>query len=242
MSVQSVQDHYQNHLSGFYSWMLGDFNIRQKKEQEFFEVNQIIPQSDKIAFDLGAGSGLQSISLANLGFEVKAIDTDEYLLRELEERKAGLKIEIIHSDIQQVENINFTPELIICMGDTLPHLPSKTSVETFLKNCYKKLQTDGKLILSFRDYSTSLEDTNRFIPVRSDDNRIFTCILEYFPERVKVTDQLYEKTSNGWVQKVSSYYKIRLTLEEVRASIEQAGFKISKCQELNRMFYLIASK
>jgi len=55
--------------------------------------------------------------------------------------------------------------------------------------------------------STELINTQRFIPVKSDDNKILNCILEYDNDKVKVTDLLHEKTPKGWKQKESSYFK-----------------------------------
>ena len=96
--------------------------------------------------------------------------------------------------------------------------------------------------MSYRDYSTELNDQQRFIPVKSDKDRILTCILEYEPEKVKVTDLLYEKTENGWNQKVSSYRKVRITPKEIAEMIENNGMKITFNESINRMQTTIAEK
>jgi hypothetical protein len=66
------------------------------------------------------------------------------------------------------------------------------------------------LLLNFRDYSAAVEDTARFIPVRSSKDRILTCVLEYFEDRIRITDLLYEKEKNSFVQYANSYYKVRI--------------------------------
>jgi len=43
--------------------------------------------------------------------------------------------------------------------------------------------------LSFRDLTPDLTGLNRFIPVRSDPDRIMTCFLEYEPETVIVAQR-----------------------------------------------------
>ena len=68
----NAKNHYDQHLGNFYSWMLGDFDEKQKEQENFFWRNGIKPVSRKVAFDLGAGNGLQAISLAKLGFAVTA--------------------------------------------------------------------------------------------------------------------------------------------------------------------------
>lgn len=94
--------------------------------------------------------------------------------------------------------------------------------------------------MSFRDYSNELKNEQRFIPVKSDDKRILTCILEYETDKVKVTDLLYEKTEKGWQQKVSSYEKVRITTNEIITFIENNGMKITFNESINRMQTIIA--
>ena len=134
------------------------------------------------------------------------------------------------------------PELIVCCGDTITHLENKADIEKLIEDCANILSEHGKLILSYRDYSTELNDQQRFIPVKSDQDRILTCILNYEPEKVKVTDLLYEKTENGWNQQVSSYRKVRITPKEIAEMIENNGMKITFNESINRMQTTIAEK
>ncbi len=60
----------------------------------------------------------------------------------------------------------------MCCGDTISHLESKAEIQKLIVDSYNILQSKGKIILSFRDYSFELEDENRFIPVKSDSQRI----------------------------------------------------------------------
>lgn len=103
--MTTVKEHYDKHLSDFYSWMVGDFETKQREHQQFLEENNVIPNSTKIAIDLGAGNGIQSVSLAKLGFDVKAIDFNKQLLAELEINRRDLPIEIIEDDIRFVKKI-----------------------------------------------------------------------------------------------------------------------------------------
>ncbi len=69
---------------------------------------------------------------------------------------------------------------------------------------------NGKLALTFRDLTFKLKEEDRFIPVNSDNNRIFTCFLENHATYIKVFDIVYEKEKGRWIQKVSSYKKLTL--------------------------------
>lgn len=66
-------------------------------------------------------------------------------------------------------------------------------------------------VISLRDYSTQLTAEQRFIPVRSDENRNLTCFLEYRESHVTVYDILHERDGSRWNLKVSKYNKLRIS-------------------------------
>ena len=223
----TVREHYDRHLGTFYSWMVGGFDEKQRAHEAFFRESGWLPRGNGLALDLGAGHGLQAVSLAKLGFTVQAIDFNRQLLGELRARRGDYAIEVIEDDVRNVrEYTDPAPELILCWGDTLTHLDSEAEALQFIRDSAAALAPGGKLALSWRDYTTELTDVNRFIPVKSDEQRILTCLLEYLPDRVRVTDLLHERTDEGWQQKVSSYYKIRLAKDRVIEAMQNSGLKI----------------
>lgn len=239
----TVKEHYDQHLGFFYSWMLGDFNDKKNDFREFCKRHKIYPKESKVAIDLGAGNGIQSVALAELGFKVIAIDFNQTLLNELSARNKGLPIEVVKDDFTNLSAYqNHKPELIICCGDTLSHLVSEEEIARTIESTSNTLIPEGKIILTFRDYSVPLTDTQRFIPVKSDANRILTCYLEYFDKKVRVTDLLYEKTDGAWVQKVSSYEKVRISRNMIIDMLNHYGFDIILDDTINRMITVIAQK
>jgi SAM-dependent methyltransferase len=223
----SVKEHYDNHLGNFYSWSTGDFAHNKEAFRTFCINNNLLPSSSKMAIDLGAGNGVQTIALAELGFQVKAIDFNEQLISELRTRIGDLPVKAYNDDIRFVNKYSILePELIVCCGDTLTHLNSVTEIRELFKDIHDILISEGRCVLTFRDYSTELKDTSRFIPVKSDSGRILTCFIEYFPDKIRVTDLLYEFGNEGWVQKASSYYKTRIGLDEALSLLKEYGFKI----------------
>jgi len=238
----NAKEHYESHLANFYSWMIGNFEDKQLEQEHFFRVNDIKPQSNKISIDLGAGNGLQSVSLARLGFNVFAIDFNPQLLDELNNNKGDLAVQTVVDDaIHFLKTFSGEAELIICMGDTISHLENIEQVEALIAEISNHLSTQGKVIFSFRDLVKYLNGDDRFIPVRSDEDRILTCFLEYFDNYVMVHDILHEKRSGKWIQKVSSYPKLRIGVAQIELLLKKE-FKILHSQSVNGMNYLIAQK
>ena len=238
-----AKEHYEKHLADFYSWMIGDVQSNSIEFQNLLKSNGIKPGTTKVAIDLGAGNGIQSIALKDLGYKVTAIDFNRQLLNELKSNPNAKGINIEVEDITKVSKFDYLrPELIACCGDTITHLESKNQIEKLIKDVSRILENEGNLILSFRDYSKEFDDKQRFIPVKSSSERILTCILEYGTEKVKVTDLLYERSDEGWSQKVSSYEKVRLDSGIVIQRLEENGMEIKLNKTINRMQTVIAQK
>ena len=80
-------------------------------------------------------------------------------------------------------------------------------------------------VITYRDLTTELHGTDRFIPVRSDDNKIMTCFLEFeSAESVVVHDLVYTRQDKGWSLNKSSYRKLRLGIDWMRQELSKAGF------------------
>jgi precorrin-6B methylase 2 len=223
--MATVEQHYDHTLADVYSWMLGGFSLGIAKNLEFFEKYKLYPTKSGKAVDLGAGCGFQSIPLAQLGFSVTAIDSNEKLLHELKANAEKLNITTIKDDLLNFEQyINQKAELIICMTDTILHLESQENVSSLFHKVFILLETQGKFVLTFRDLSQELSQLDRFIPLKSDQQTILTCFLEYEPNTVKVHDLVYQKDSDNWKLNKSFYRKLRLSKEWVDQQLKEIGF------------------
>jgi SAM-dependent methyltransferase len=239
----TVKEHYENHLAKYYSWMSGGFSKKLEENRKFFKDHNLWPRSSRVAVDLGAGSGFQSIPLSELGYQVIAIDSSNQLLAELKENAKDLSIEIINDDL-----LNFskhspdTVELIVCMGDTLTHLNTHQNIRKLLRSVYNALEIGGQVVLTFRDLTTELKGLDRFVPVRNDANTIFTCFLEYEKDYVRVYDIIYEKKHNQWKLKKSMFNKIRISPQWTRKNLQEFGFKVETYDIYSGVVCIIAHK
>jgi hypothetical protein len=240
--VRSAKEHYEEHLGRFYEWMCGPFDTAQKSRQEFYERHAILPSGNGVAVDLGCGHGIDTVSLLNLGFRAIAFDFNKNLLASLEARTPGRELVIVHKDFRDFKEQVRECELVVCMGDTIAHLDSVQSMIQFLHDCFAVLSDKGRLVLSFRDYSVERTGTGRFIPVRSDDDNIHACMLEYSPDHVTVTDLHYERSDAGWSLHTGEYRKLRLSPGTVREALTRTGFSVIAEEENNGMHSWVCVK
>lgn len=224
--MSTVAEHYATHLAPIYLWMSGGLDAALLRGESEMDCIDPGPWIDCTAVDLGAGFGAHAIPLARRGCRVIAIDSSPHLLDVLRRHAEALPVQVIEDDLLNFrQHVRAKLDLILCMGDTLTHLPDRHCVEQLFADVAQTLRRGGKFVASFRDYTTPLVDAARFIPVRSDDDRILVCFLEYFFDWVCVHDLLQERSGAGWLMRVSSYRKLRLSVQSVCAGLKAAGFE-----------------
>ncbi len=223
-----VQRHHDSHLGPIYTWMVGDIPAALQRGRDLFAAAGVVPVRHGVAVDLGCSSGLQAIPLAELGHEVVAIDLCARLLAELRDRAGTLPVRTVQGDLLGFPRYLTAPaDVIVCMGDTLPHLPTTAAVDELLHLAAANLAPCGLLALTFRDHvGNELKGAQRFIPVRSDAERVLTCFLEYGDGFVDVHDLVHSRTPEGWKQSVSSYRKLRLDRFAVAANLAAEGLDV----------------
>jgi SAM-dependent methyltransferase len=240
----STQVHYDTLLGPIYSWMLGDIRAAFARSTAEIADMHLPPPSTGAAVDLGAGFGLHAIPLARLGFQVTALDTCQFLLDELRSLAGPLPITVVNADLLQFRSHITAPVgVVLCAGDTLTHLSSLSAVEHLLTEVADSLAPGGMFAATFRDYvSKTLEGDARFIMVRRDENRILTCFLEYAADTITVHDLLTEREEGQWVQKVSSYPKLRLAPERLESKLQSLGLKSRRETAPSGMVRVVAIK
>jgi SAM-dependent methyltransferase len=248
--MSTVNEHYENLLSQHYTWMFGTSFEERVNDQKAFLSRTLeslpSPIQRGLAVDLGSGPGFQTIALAELGFSpVVAIDTSAELLDELRSHADSLPVRTEKADLRDLPVIVQSEQatVIVCMGDTLTHLPEKSDVSALFGSVFDRLRKGGVFVITYRDLTKELFGTDRFIPVRSDESKIMTCFLEFEnAESVVVHDLVHMRQDSGWSLNKSSYRKLRLGIEWVRDELSKAGFDLLSEDLSGRLIGLAAVK
>lgn len=242
--MTSVEHHYDLHLAEHYSWLFGGLPERVAENRALFEKLGLGSPSKEKALDIGAGSGFQTIPLAQLGYAVTAVDLSEKLLSELKRNAGDLPVETVRDDILRV--IPSTPArsyaVCVCMGDTLTHLASFGDVQRLLREVHRVLAPGGRFVIAIRDYTNELRGDARFIPVRANEHTIFSCFLEYEGDHVRVYDVIHSRADLGWDMRVSSYKKLRIRPEWLEKRTSETGFEVVTKDVAHGMFTLVLRK
>ena len=153
--MSEVAAHYESLLAQHYTWMLGtDFDQLVAEQRHLLERLRIqasgVPAS--VALDLGCGSGIHSIALAQLGHDaVVSVDVSRTLIAELAGRATRFPvIRPVHADLCAGLDTIVEPHSVttaVCMGDTLPHLPDTTAVRRLVDDVFDALIPGGETLI-----------------------------------------------------------------------------------------------
>ncbi|MFF4520083.1 class I SAM-dependent methyltransferase [Streptomyces bluensis] len=239
----AAADHYDGFLAEHYTWMLGGdlraLAAAQRAHLSDWGVVPVVPvpSAGSLAVDLGCGPGHTSLALAESGVDlVLAVDLSQSLLDELSAQAADVPaVRPVRSDLRTALRDLVRPgsaDAVVCLGDTLTHLPTRGDVAALLNDIAAALAPDGTAVLSYRDLTVPLTGTDRFLPVRSAEDRIMTCFLEYPDDyddyTVVVHDLIHTRSApeGAWTLHARSYRKLRLAHAWVLEQCRTAGLRV----------------
>jgi hypothetical protein len=115
-------------------------------------------------------------------------------------------------------------------------------VSRLFSDAHRALVPGGNFVFGFRDLSVARVGLDRIIPVRADNDRVLTCVLDYEPGAVVVSDVLHIRERNGWSVRKSSYRKLRLAAGNLAGELSALGFTVRQYQTLDRMHVVAAER
>jgi SAM-dependent methyltransferase len=226
-----IKDHYDQLLADHYEWMFGaSFEAKVEEQRGLLEDLAGPSPSNSLAIDLGCGPGYQSFALNDLGYRVLGVDLSEKLIAAFAQRIGRRNITPKLGDLMDIGKLAApaSAALVVCMGDTLTHLSSKNQTAALFKEVSRVLAPGGRFIATWRDLAAAeLKGLDRFIPVRSDNERVMVCCLDYETDTVVVNDLVHTRQPSGaWTLNKSAYRKLRLSQSWVRDAVSNAGLAV----------------
>lgn len=117
--------------------------------------------------DCACGIGTQSIGLAALGYHVTASDISDGELKEAQARAENnhVTIRFEHADFCALSDV-FSEQfdIVICMDNALPHMLSRSALESAVRSITNQIAAGGIFIASIRDYDALLADKPPYSP------------------------------------------------------------------------------
>jgi 2-polyprenyl-3-methyl-5-hydroxy-6-metoxy-1,4-benzoquinol methylase len=224
--MREVQAHYDAHLAPVYAWSAGGAEAAIAEGARWLATLPL-PAPPARVLDLGAGFGATAIPLARAGHHVLAVDSSAALLGEL--TAAGAPMEAERADLLAFLRAEERAwDVVLCVGDTLPHLGSHEDVDALLGEIARVLAPGGLAVLSYRP-RRELAPAERFVLVRADERRTLTAFLEPIDDAHQmVWDVIHERIGAETTMRVSGYRKLRIDPSWIAARASGRGLVVEE--------------
>jgi SAM-dependent methyltransferase len=108
------------------------------------------------AVDLGSATGGHAIAFAERGWEITAVEPSPLLGESSRSKAAAARLEVRHvqGDMRAIADyiLPGSLDLLLCLGNTLPHLENSGEIESFLGKARRVLAGDGVLVLQLVNF------------------------------------------------------------------------------------------
>ena len=213
------------------------YRIIEKKQRKVLQQVVKDAKNDKLALDVGCGTGHYTRWLSKSGYCTTGIDTSVGMLNVANQATLDLNHspKFLQMNALELDKLNQKFDVIICLGSTLNHIEDW---EAFIKKVSKSLTPHGKFIFSF-DNLCGLEILfwlfkKKHNGYQSNERmKIFAGTIKSYLNSIPFFNDWEMKTPDGVVQlhlRYESIPKLKKILKAKRLKIEKTtGAHLLSC-------------
>ncbi|MBN1447881.1 MAG: methyltransferase domain-containing protein [Bacteroidetes bacterium] len=216
----------------FYDALAADYDAMTQFDQRLEKQLALFAKIGRLpghAVDMGCGTGVHAVALAQLGWDVTAVDVSAEMLERARghAKRHGRDIRFLQGDFLQPLPVAST-ELLLCLGNSLPHLPSREALGNVLTYWRTLLATKGRVIIQLLNYERILAEQERIVNIRRERERIIVRFYDFLPDALQFNIlTIIERTSSP-EHSLRSTRLIPFTGADIESAAADAGF--SECQ------------
>ena len=156
-------------------------SFKDSVEKKNLLLKEFINDKTKSAADLGCGTGIDSISLSNLGLKVTAFDISEGMINKAKQNaeRENVQINFINKSITEISEEHFNKyDFVVSLGNSFANLDSQ-QLSNSIKIIRRMLTPTGKCLIQILNYIPILENQERIINITRDDNFHFVRFYDF---------------------------------------------------------------
>ena len=176
--------------------------------------------------DVGCGTGVDSISLSQLGLNVNSFDPSLEMINaaRTNSEKHNCKIMIYNYAANNIPKSFYNKfDLVVSLGNTLANIPFGM-IEKSIVKLFRLLKKDGRVLIQILNYEKILKDKERIVNITQKDHDYF---LRFYDFGMKeLTFNILRFNSDHTSEKELISTKIfPYTAKELKKIFKEAGFK-----------------
>jgi ubiquinone/menaquinone biosynthesis C-methylase UbiE len=214
---------FYNSASAYYDKMI-DFDSALQKRKIL--LSNFIDDKTKSVADVGCGTGVDSISLSQIGLDVNSFDPSAEMINTAKENslRSNTKIDFYNYAASAITKTFYNKfELVVSLGNTLANIPF-TKIEKSVAKLFKLLKKDGKVLIQILNYEKILSEKERIVNITKKDNEYFIRFYDF--EKKDLTFNILKFNSDQTSQKELISTKIfPYKAKELKKVFKVAGFK-----------------
>jgi glycine/sarcosine N-methyltransferase len=223
-------DAFYDSLASEYDAMT-QFSARLEKQKsmlsQFADSRRII--------DMGCGTGIHSIALAQLGARVVGIDVSAGMLERARAHAAGLgvAVDFVQGDFLSTPPVALLPaELLLCLGNSLPHI-ERAELPGVLAHWRALMAPGGVVVIQLLNYERILRERERIVNIRKTADGTVLRFYDFLDEGLQFNILTITETEQGLTHTLRSTCLSPFTDSDIAAAARAAGFaKVRLCSAL----------
>jgi SAM-dependent methyltransferase len=180
--------------------------------------------------DAACGTGHHAIALAQEGYQVVGADLSAPMIEKAGENAAahGVDVEFTVAGLGEYAALGRTFDAAICLGNSLPHLLSETSVSEALADFAAVLRSGGLLVIQNRNFDRVWRERERFISPQSfrdgEGEWLFVRFYDFYEESLAFNMLRLRRRPDGWAQDVESTELRPIFEQDLASALAATGF------------------
>lgn len=180
--------------------------------------------------DAACGTGLHTIILTKLGIDTVGLDISESMIDRARRNAsaAGIDTRFIRSDILEFfENQHRPADMILFLGNSLPHILDSGTVTELMKGFRKMLHPDGIIVIQLLNFAQILSSRKRIVAINRHQDREFVRFYDFIDPLIRFNilqiDWLNDRASERLIS--TELYPYRL--DELNPLIRPSGLSVN---------------
>ncbi|MBE0642816.1 MAG: class I SAM-dependent methyltransferase [Bacteroidetes bacterium] len=179
----------------------------------------------RTAIDMGCGTGVHAIALAQLGLEVTGVDISEGMLEKARTNanESNAPLRFVRGDF--LTSIAPTPtDLLICLGNSLPHLESREALAAVLTHWRTLCAPGGYVLIQLLNYGRVLEQRERIVNIRRSGVESIIRFYDFLDDALQFNILSIRETGGVITHTLQSTRLSPFVETDILSAAESAGF------------------